>query len=133
MKSSSFKLVFALILVFASGAAVGALGYRSYEQAREKQDRRPKSPEEYRQAYLAEMKSRLKLSDGQSKRLEAIMDDTRQKFRELREKQAPDFKAIQDAQTAAINNMLSTEQQAEYAKMRRERDERRKAAKERGR
>ncbi len=131
MKRSSFSLALSLILVFVSGVAVGALGHRYFAVPPPKETR--KSPEDYRRAYVAEMTKRLKLDMQQVQRLNTIMDDTRQKFRDLRDKQAPDVKAIQDSQVAAINSMLSPEQQAEYAKMRKEREEKKKKAeKERG-
>lgn len=133
MKRSAASLALSLVLVFVSGVAVGALGHRSLQQTEQKKDRRPRTPEEYRQAYLAELKSRLKLTGDQVKKLDTILDETREKYRQLREKQRPDMKAIQDTQTSEINAMLSAEQQAEYAKMRREREEKRKAEKERGR
>jgi hypothetical protein len=133
MKRSSLSMLLSLMLVFASGVVVGSLGYRYYNQEERKKDHRPRTPEEYRQAYMAEMKARLKLSGEQSAKLGKILDETRDRFRELREKQRPDYKAIQDAQTAAINAILSAEQQAEYNKMRQERDAKRKAEKERGR
>jgi hypothetical protein len=133
MKRSTASLALSLFLVFVSGVAVGALGHRSLQQTDQKQQHKPRTPEEYRQAYLAELKTRLKLSGEQVQKLNAILDETREEYRKLREKQRPDMKAIQDAQTEKINSMLSAEQRSEYAKMRREREEKRKAEKERGR
>ncbi|MBI4890323.1 MAG: hypothetical protein HY821_06835 [Acidobacteria bacterium] len=132
MKRSNLSLALSLILVFASGVAVGALGHRYFAAPAQKREAR-KSPEEYRRAYVGEMTTRLKLDDAQVKSLNSIMDETWKKFRELREKQMPDFKAIQDGQVAAINAMLSPQQQAEYATMRKEREaKRKKSEKERG-
>jgi hypothetical protein len=74
------------------------------------------------------MHSRLKLSGSQVKQLEVILDETRDKFRDFREKQRPGMKAIQDEQTARITAMLDEGQRREYEKMRQEREERRKLA-----
>lgn len=128
MKRSSLSLVLSLVLVFASGVIVGALGHR-YFGGHAKQDNRPKTPEEYRQAYLKEMQSRLKLSADQTRKLNEILDETRARYRELRERdrQRPELKSIQEWQTAQVNAILSPEQQAEYDKMRREREEKKKA------
>jgi hypothetical protein len=133
MKRSPASLALSLILVFASGVAVGALGYRSWQQQDQKENRRPRTPEEYRNAYVKEVKTRLKLSDEQVSKLNRILDETREKYRALREKQRPEMKAIQDGQTSEINAMLTAEQQQEYEKMRREREEKKKAEKNKGR
>lgn len=132
MKRSAASLALSLILVFASGVVVGALGYKSLGQSEQKKDSPPRTPEEFRKAYLAEMRARLKLSEEQVQKLNTILDETREKYRQLREKQRPEMKAIQEGQTSEINSMLSAEQQQEYAKMRREREEKKKAEKERG-
>lgn len=132
MKRSAASLALSLILVFVSGVAVGALGYRSFHPDDQKKARQLRTPEGYRKAYLAEMKSHLKLSDSQLAQLNTILDETREKYRQLREKQRPDMKAIQDGQISEINAMLSAEQQQEYAKMRRQREEKRKTERERG-
>lgn len=127
MKRSSLSLVLSLVLVFASGVVVGALGHR-YVGGEAKKDNHPKTPEEYRQAYLKEMRSRLKLSDEQTRKLNEILDETRSRYRELRDRdrQRPELKAIQEWQSAQVNAMLNPEQQAEYQKMRREREEKKK-------
>lgn len=128
MKPFNRNLAISLTLVFLSGLALGALGYRYYAQktAVTRENRPPRSPREFRAAYTSEMKSRLKLSDDQVTRLTNILDETEAKYKEVRERTRPEMKAIQDGQVAAINAMLSPEQQSEYAKMRKERDERRK-------
>jgi hypothetical protein len=126
MMRSKWSLALALTLVFASGIVAGALGHRYYDR----KDAPPpqKSPEEFRRAYVSEMRSRLRLSESQVKQLEVILDETRDKFRDFREKQRPGMKAIQEEQTNRISAMLDDTQRQEYDKMRRERDERRKAA-----
>lgn len=128
MKPFNRNLAISLTLVFLSGLALGALGYRYYAQktAVTRENHPPRSPKEFRAAYTAEMKARLKLSDDQVKRLTTILDETEAKYKEVRERIRPEMKAIQDGQVAAINAMLTADQQAEYAKMRAEREERRK-------
>ena len=70
------------------------------------------------------MRTRLKLSDQQVTDLNVVLDSTRDRFRQLREKERPEVKAIQDDQVARIRVLLSSEQRAEYEKMREERDRR---------
>ncbi len=128
MTRSNLSMILSLVLVFGSGVVVGALGHRFYSQdSARAANPPPRTPEEFKKAYLSEMQTRLKLTDVQTKKLDEILDETRTKFRELREKQRPEMKAIQDAQRAAINAMLSPPQQAEYDKMVREREEKKKA------
>ena len=128
MKPFNRNLVISLTLVFLSGLAVGALAYRYYAQktAVAQDHRPPRQPKDFRAAYTAAMKSRLKLTDEQVARLNVILDETEAKFQSVRDRTRPEMKSIQDGQVAAINDMLTGEQKTEYEKMRKEREERRK-------
>lgn len=128
MMRSNSTLALSLFLVFASGTVVGALGYRSYTLSTvSAKNPQPKSPEDMRREYVDEMHRRLGLEPAQVQRLETILDETRAKFREIRERSRPEFKAIQDNQTAEITAMLTPAQQVEYEKFRKERDDKRRA------
>ena len=128
MKRSSLSVALSLLLVFLSGIAVGVFGHGYYDSttAKAKSDR-PRTPDDYRKAYLDEMGKRLTLSQAQKEQLNLILDDTRTKYREVRERHKPEMKAIQDEQVDKINAMLTAPQQAEYAKMRAEREAKRQA------
>ncbi len=128
MKPFNRNLVISLTLVFLSGLAVGALAYRYYaKKTAVVQERHPpRPPKDFRAAYTADMKSRLKLTDEQLTRLNVILDETEEKFKTVRDRTRPEMKAIQDGQVSAINAMLTADQKTEYGKMRKERDERRK-------
>jgi Spy/CpxP family protein refolding chaperone len=121
MKRPALSVALSLIIVFLSGVAAGALGYHFLVP----KPKRPPTPEEYRQAWIKEMRTRLKLNEQQIRQLDQILDSTRQKFHDLRERQRPEVKALQDVQTEAIKAILSPEQQAEFAKMRKEREQKR--------
>ncbi len=128
MKRSTWSLVLSLLLVFGSGIAVGVFGRGYYDSTRAKaRQTRPQSPDDYRKVYVAEMSKRLGLSPVQITKLNEILDETRAKFREARERSRPEMKAIQDGQVEKVNGTLTAGQQAEYAKMRAEREARRKA------
>jgi hypothetical protein len=134
MRRTTASLALYVALVFAGGIAVGVLGQQYFDKRVAANERsRPRNPEEYRARYLQDMRSRLKLSDSQVAELEKILDETRNKFRAVREKYGPEMKAIQDEQTERINAILNADQQTEYALMRKERDERRKAMEKQGR
>jgi hypothetical protein len=120
MISPNSRLALYAVLIFVSGAALGAIGHQYFTPA-------PASANQYRSQYMQEMKTRLKLSPEQARQVETILDETRAKYRELRERHRPEMQAIQEDQTSRVNAMLSAEQQAEYALLRKEREERRKA------
>jgi hypothetical protein len=124
MRRFNLSLVFYLLLVFLSGVVVGVLGDR-FHATRSVKARNPYSPEEMRQRYVEDLRSRLKLSDEQLQQLTAILGETHDRFRELRKKYGPETRAIQDAQIEKIRSMLNEKQRAEYEKMRQERDRRR--------
>jgi len=121
-----FPIVLYLLLVFVSGAIVGVLAHNLYSSHAVRAERRPRSAEEYRRKYVEEMTARLKLADLQVKRLDEILDETRVRYREIRERVAPDFKAIQERQSEQIRAILEPVQVAEYEKMRAERERRRR-------
>lgn len=123
-----------LTLVFLSGAAVGVLGYHLFRtRSAEAAGRRHLSPEEWRARYVETMRSRLNLTGEQLERLNRILDETREKFHRLDEELIKPRKSeIIKAQNEAIAAMLTDEQRAEYEKLRRERAERRRKAREQG-
>jgi hypothetical protein len=128
MKTGTLRLAFYCTVLFVSGMAVGALSHRYYVQDVVAAKAPPRKGADYfRQAYLSEMRNRLKLNDEQTVQLENILDDTRNQFRTLREQQRPQMDAIQEEQTRRIDVLLTPEQQAEFARMREEREQKRKA------
>lgn len=127
MKRGNLTIAFYLLLVFGGGAIVGAFGHRAYTvntvSATTKQ---PKTPEDYRREYMEEMRSRIKLTDDQAAKVEKIFDQTRDRYKDFRERTKPERDKIMVDQTEAIRALLKPEQSAEYDKMRAERDERRR-------
>jgi len=117
MRRTRLSVVVYLLLVFLSGAAVGAVGHWYFKKDGALPPR--PSPEEFRRRFMEEMRTRLKLSDEQARQIEAILDETRERWR-------AQMHALQEEQTSRINALLNDEQRAEYEKMRREREERRK-------
>lgn len=126
MKRSGLTTALYVALVFLSGAVAGSVATRLYTtssvQARPSQ--RP-SPEEFRRRYVEEMKTRLKLNDDQLGRLQSILDETRARFHDARQRQDAEMKTIHGGQVEKIRSILSEEQRTEYEKMRAERQKRR--------
>ena len=124
-RKSSLSAVVYLVLVFLSGALVGAFAYRLYMVGSVSSNAMPRSPEEYRKRAIEEMTTRLHLSAEQVSSLHRIYDGTRQRFRELHDKQRPEYRVIENDQYQEILAILTEPQRAEYQKMREERDRRR--------
>lgn len=123
MKRVSVAAAASLMLVFVSGAAVGGFAYHLYSSKTVSATVR-KTPDQYRRDYMSEMTSRLKLSDDQAAKLNVILDETRARFREYRERTRPEMKQIHTDQVEKIKNILSKDQQVEYETMRQEREAR---------
>jgi hypothetical protein len=127
MRRFGFSTIFYLLLVFASGIVVGGFAHRLYMIKSVSAVVSPRTAKEYREKYLGEMRVRLKLNDEQVQQLGAVLDETRQRYRELHDRlMRPDAKLLQQEQTEKIRALLTPEQQAEYEKYREERDSRRR-------
>jgi Spy/CpxP family protein refolding chaperone len=124
MRRNSFTTILYLAILFFSGVAVGAFGLKLYTLNSVRAGGRP-SAEEFKGRYIAEMRSRLNLTDDQVNKLGPILDETRKQFRELHEKHRPELKAIQDEQTQRIRALLNDSQQAEYSRFLDEREKQR--------
>ena len=126
MKRSNLTIAMYVLLVFSGGVAVGGFGHRLYTVKTVSATSKRKTPEDYRRAYMAEMKQRLNLTDAQAVNVEKTLDATRDRYREFRERTRPEMDKIQSDQTSTIRSILSEEQMREYDKMRAEREAKRK-------
>lgn len=127
MKFSRAAIAIYVGLIFASGAVLGAFGQRLYTVSRDvaKPPARP-NPEVLRKKLVDTFRDRLHLTDDQVAQLNAIMDETRARVEEIRHQNRPAFQKVHEEQDAKIRNMLKPEQQAEFDKIMKEREERRK-------
>jgi Spy/CpxP family protein refolding chaperone len=112
MRRSNLTMLLYLLLVFASGAVLGAFASRLYS-LKTAVNARP----DFRRQYVEDMRSRLHLTPPQVTQLEQIMDATHQRMREAR-------KTIDEEHAREVRAMLDDNQKAEYAKMRAEREQR---------
>jgi hypothetical protein len=126
MKRSNLTIAIYILLVFAGGVAVGGIGHHLYTVKTVSATTKRKTPEEYRHAYMLEMKKRVHLTDTQAVEVEKVLDSTRERYRAFRERTKPEMEKIQADQTGGIRGILSEEQMREYDKMRAERESRRK-------
>jgi hypothetical protein len=129
MKFTRWSVALYMALVFACGGVVGAFAYRLYTVSGVSANVGQRNPEEFRKRYMADMKARLQLSDDQAAKLSALMDDTRARFRDVREKFEPEMQKIREDQRQRISELLSPSQQAEWQKIMEERQRRRESKK----
>jgi hypothetical protein len=123
MKPVRFSVAISLSLVFLSGVLLGGLAHRFYlYTVHAGEVTRSARSADYRDNYIQGLRSRLKLSDDQVKRLGDIMDATRSRYREVHDKIRPELEAIHQQQIDQIEAALDPSQRAEYAKLRAERD-----------
>jgi len=120
MKRWNLPIALYLFLVFVSGAVVGALGYRTYKPPVASSN--APSPEEARRQYLHEMKTRAGLSDDQLQQVNVIMDETRSRFHDARDKHNQIVKEIGEQQRAKVRAILTVEQLPKVEQLWQERD-----------
>lgn len=131
MNFSRSAIALYVSLVFLSGAAVGGFGYRLFTAASmtspgAKENEPPRNSEEGRKRFMTGLQDRLKLSGDQLAKLSAIMDETRAKMHTLQDAQRSQVEALRKEESAKVMAILSSDQQAEYQKMLKEREERAK-------
>jgi len=135
MKLSRAAIAFYVGLVFACGAVLGAFGHRLYMASSVSANflpavmapNRPNlNAEEYRKKTMAEYKSRLKLTDDQFSKLNAIMDETSARVTDIRKQMHPEYVKIHDEQQEKVRAILTPDQRLELEKMHKEREEHQK-------
>jgi hypothetical protein len=125
-----------VLLVFASGALVGGLGFRLYthRSAPTPPPETRKRPDGFRrQRYIDDLHARLGLRADQVQQLSAIVDSTNHRFGELRKRvdeevlkqMSGDLKVIQQEQQDKIRAILDASQRTAYEKILVERAKRR--------
>jgi hypothetical protein len=115
------KIVFYFLLVFLSGSVVGALAYRTYNPPTARGSA-PPSPNEWRQRYVDETRSRLSLTDDQVVKLRDMLDQTEARFRQARERENQEIRQIGEEHYQRVRTMLTQEQLPKYEKLHQERE-----------
>jgi hypothetical protein len=123
MKRWNLPIALYLFLVFVSGAVVGALGYRIYKPPSASSNARM-SPEEFRRQYLLEIKTRVNLTDDQLQKVNAILDETRSRFHDARDRHNQIVKQIGEEQRAKMRTILAPEQLPKAEQFWQDRDQR---------
>jgi hypothetical protein len=128
MLRSKFSAAIYLVLVFISGALLGGFGYRLYSvnTVTAGVAARP-DPVEWRKRYMDEMRTQVHTDADQEAQISQILDNTRATFGKIREREKQAYQDEQNSQIAKIFELLRPDQRPLYAKLRAEREARRKA------
>lgn len=119
-----------LAVVFVAGGVFGVVAHGLYSQKTARASNSP-NPKEFRERYMAKLQKDLSLTPEQIPQVTAILDQTGDRFRVVRERMIPEFDVIRQQQRAQIMALLNPEQQGKYQKIldewrqRREQDHRR--------
>ncbi|MEO8596575.1 MAG: hypothetical protein ABI759_24875 [Candidatus Solibacter sp.] len=143
MPKSRLSAAISVLLVFFSGAVLGAFTYRLYSLPSVQMVKEPGapprklSPEEWRKKYVSDLSTAVKMDEKQVADMNQILDRTREEFERLAQKVQPEQKAldtkfrpereaIQSRQVDDINALLRPEQRPLYEAFRTERERLRK-------
>lgn len=126
MKSQS-SLFVSLILVFASGMAVGAVGHYLYTaKTVNATSLPPPNADSFRKQFVEDMSNRVGLKDDQVGRMNTVLDQTRLQYKEVRDRMKPDMNRIKTEQIEKINAILTPDQRKLYEQLRLVREEKSK-------
>ena len=114
-----------------------ALGEPHRVAARADRPARPTpNPKDFRERYLGKLQKELSLSPEQLDQVKSILDQTGQRFHELREqfhdKMEPEFEAVRQMQRQRIMAVLTPEQQPKYQQILEEQRRRHEKDREKG-
>jgi hypothetical protein len=121
MPRNRYSALLYLILVFASGILVGVVSHRLYVTSTVSATQPPRTMDEVRKKYLADMRARVGVNDDQLASVNRILDDTKQKFDDLSKREKPLHDAIQQEQIDEVSALLTPAQKTAYDQWRAER------------
>jgi regulator of protease activity HflC (stomatin/prohibitin superfamily) len=120
MKRNQWAAALLPILLFLSGAVVGALAHRYYAETVVS----ARTAEDFRQHYVSEMKSKLNLTPEQVSQLEKILDETKARYKAVRDEYHPAMLKIKNEQISRVKAILTPEQVPVYEQLVAERERR---------
>jgi len=116
------QAILPMLLVFASGAALGGFAVNLYKAKTVTASAVPRNPREWRERYVSDMKTRLQLNDTQVGKLNGVLDSTKSQYDAVKARYKPEMDEIHNLQVSNIRGMLAPTQATEYDKFRIERD-----------
>ena len=100
------------VLLFSSGALVGALTHRYLVS-----NSVVSASDVMRKRYVDEMQSRLSLTPAQVKQLEVILDDTKAKYKAVRDAYRPAILEVKGQQIQRVKSILTPQQVPMYEQL----------------
>jgi hypothetical protein len=113
MKRNQWMALALAVLLFVSGAAIGALADHLFEG----RSVIAKGAEDFRQRYMDEMRTKLKLTPAQMDQLQLILDDTKAKVKAVRDSYHPAMLKIKQEQISRVKSILRPEQVPAYEQL----------------
>lgn len=129
MRRNRWAAVLLALLLFCCGVVVGVLAQRYYAARAVSAN----TAENSRQHYISEMRSKLKLTPAQVSQLEAIADDTKAKYKAVRDSYRPEMVRIKQDHISRVKAMLTAPQVSAYEQLIAEREKHAKEQEERER
>jgi hypothetical protein len=123
MRRNQWTAALVAVLLFCCGAAVGALAHRYYASTTVS----AKTAEDFRHHYVSEMRSKLSLTPSQVTQLETILDETKRKFKAVKDSYHPAMLKIKEEQISRVKSILTPQQIPIYEHLVAEREQRMKA------
>lgn len=124
------KVIAAALAVFVLGCVTGAAldsAYRLRAEGRQ----RPAHRQQGRDEFFKSLQNNLDLDARQTEQIRAIIDETREGYRQLQTEVRPRYDTLRRDGRTRIRALLTPEQQQKFDRMTAERDARRQAEEER--
>ena len=113
MRRNQWTAILFAILLLGFGFLSGFLTHRMMSAAVVN----AKTAEDFRHSYTAEMKSKLKLDAQQVAQLDVILDETKARYKALRDENRPAMLKIKADQVSRVKSILKPDQVPEYERM----------------
>lgn len=121
------KVIAAALAVFVLGCVTGAALDSAYRLRAAGARRSPQQQQPPREEFFESLQKNLDLDERQSAQIRAVIDETREGYRQLRTEVRPRYDALRRDGRVRIRALLTPEQQQKFDQMTAERDARRQA------
>ena len=120
MKRNQATALFLAAILFCCGVATGVLAHRYYAMSVVS----ARNAEDFRQRYISEMRSTVHLTPAQVTQLEAILDQTKAKYKAIKDTYRPAILEIKRQQINQVKSILRPDQIPLYDRLVAERERR---------
>ena len=121
------KVIAAALAVFVLGCVTGAALDSAYRLRAAGPRRPPRQQQQQREDFFESLQKNLDLDERQSAQIRAVIDETREGYRQLRTEVRPRYDTLRRDGRAKIRALLTPEQQQKFDLMTAERDARRQS------